>query len=64
MADYSSNWAIFYSSNDYVKDNTTNLWMALTTDETCEGFVCKVIFTMVKLMIMARTLLKEQLSLN
>ena len=38
-------WADFYSSDNYVKDNTTNLMMAPTTEETCKannGFVCKV----------------------
>ena len=38
-------WANFYSSDDYVKDETTNLMMAPTTEETCkanDGFVCKV----------------------
>ena len=38
-------WSDFYSSNDYVKDETTNLMMAPTTEETCKannGFVCKV----------------------
>ena len=37
--------ANFYSSDDYVKDETTNLMMAPTTEETCkanDGFVCKV----------------------
>ena len=35
----------FYSSDDYVKDEMTNLMMAATTEETCKvnrGFVCKV----------------------
>ena len=35
----------FYSSNNFVKDETTNLMMALTTEETCEAnnsFFCKV----------------------
>ena len=35
----------FYSSDDYVKDETTNLMMAPTTEEACkdnDGFVCKV----------------------
>ena len=40
-------WAYFYSSdNYYVMDETTNLWMAPTTEETCkanDGFVCKVL---------------------
>ena len=35
-------WANFYSSDDYVKDETTKLWMAPITDEACKGFVCKV----------------------
>merc|ERR1719507_762437 len=38
-------WSDFYSSNNYVKDNTTNLMVAPTTEETCKannGFVCKV----------------------
>merc|ERR1719507_974955 len=38
-------WSDFYSSNNYVKDNTTNLRMAAPTEETCKannGFVCKV----------------------
>ena len=38
-------WADFYSSDDYVKDETTNLMMAPTTEEACkdnDGFVCKV----------------------
>ena len=38
-------WAKFYSSDNYVKDETTNLMMAPTTEETCKannGFVCKV----------------------
>ena len=38
-------WADFYSSDNYVKDETTNLMMAPTTEETCKannGFVCKV----------------------
>ena len=35
-------WAKFYSSDDYVKDEATNRWMATTTEEACEGFVCKV----------------------
>ena len=38
-------WADFYSSDDYVKDKTTNLMMAPTTEEACkdnDGFVCKV----------------------
>ena len=37
--------ANFYSSDDYVKDETTNLMMAAPTEETCnanDGFVCKV----------------------
>ena len=37
--------ANFYSRDDYVKDETTNLTTALTTEETCkanDGFVCKV----------------------
>ena len=40
-------WANFYSSDDYVKDETTNLMMAAPTEETCNannGFVCKVEF--------------------
>ena len=35
----------FYSSDNYVKDETTNLMMAPTTEEACkdnDGFVCKV----------------------
>ena len=39
------NFSNFYSSDDYVKDETTNLMMAPTTEETCkanDGFVCKV----------------------
>ena len=35
----------FYSSDDYVKDETTNLMMAAVTAKTCreyDGFVCKV----------------------
>ena len=38
-------WADFYSNDNYVKDETTNLMMAPTTEETCKannGFVCKV----------------------
>ena len=37
-------WAKFYRSDDYVKDEATNLWMAPTTDEACKGkgFVCEV----------------------
>ena len=38
-------WSDFYSSDDYVKDETTNLMMAPTTEEACkdnDGFVCKV----------------------
>ena len=38
-------WADFYSSNDYVKDEKTNLMMAPITEETCvasDGFFCKV----------------------
>ena len=38
-------WSDFFSSDDYVKDETTNLMMAPTTEETCKannGFVCKV----------------------
>ena len=38
-------FADFYSSDNYVKDETTNLMMAPTTEETCKannGFVCKV----------------------
>jgi hypothetical protein len=38
-------FADFYSSDNYVKDETTNLLMAPITEETCEannGFVCKV----------------------
>ena len=38
-------WADFYINENYVKDETTNLMMAPTTEETCKannGFVCKV----------------------
>ena len=38
-------WSDFYSSDDYVKDETTNRMMAPTTEEACkdnDGFVCKV----------------------
>ena len=38
-------WEDFYSSDNYVKDETTNLMMAAPTVETCKankGFVCKV----------------------
>ena len=35
-------WAMFYSSDDYVKDKTTNLLMAPITYQACKGFVCKV----------------------
>ena len=41
-------WANFYSSDEYVKDKTTNLMMAPTTEAACEankGFVCKVRFS-------------------
>ena len=34
----------FYSSDDYIKDETTSLMMAPTTEETCrdsEGFSCQ-----------------------
>ena len=44
---YEEKFANFYSSDDYVKDETTNLMMALTTVETCkanDGFVCEVGF--------------------
>ena len=37
--------ADFYSSDNYVKDKTTNLMMAAPTEKTCKassGFVCKV----------------------
>ena len=39
-------WVQFYYSDyDYmIKDETTNRLMAATTDENCEGFVCKVKF--------------------
>ena len=42
---YEEKFANFYSSDDYVKDETTNLMMAPTTEETCkanDGFVCEV----------------------
>ena len=46
---YSWQWeeefANFYSSDNYEKDETTNLMMAAPTEETCKannGFVCKV----------------------
>ena len=42
---YEAKFANFYSRDDYVKDETTNLMMAPTTEETCkanDGFVCKV----------------------
>ena len=35
----------FYSSDDYLKDETTNRMVAATTEEACKdnnGFVCKV----------------------
>ena len=38
-------WADFYSSDDYVKDETTNRMVAAPTEEACkdnDGFVCKV----------------------
>ena len=38
-------WADFYSSDNYVKDETTNRMVAAPTEETCKtnnGFVCKV----------------------
>merc|ERR1719458_558669 len=38
-------WANFYKSDNYVKDNTTNRMTAAVTKETCkanDGFVCKV----------------------
>ena len=38
-------FADFYSSDNYVKDNTTNRMVAAPTEETCKannGFVCKV----------------------
>merc|ERR1712061_329587 len=38
-------WSNFYSSDDYVKDETTNLMIAPTSEEACkdnDGFVCKV----------------------
>ena len=41
------NFSNFYSSDDYVKDETTNLMMAPTTEESCkvnDGFVCEVEF--------------------
>ena len=44
---YEKNFAEFYSSDNYVKDETTNLMMAPITEETCkakEGFKCKVSF--------------------
>ena len=42
---YEEKFANFYSSDNYVKDETTNLMMAPTTEETCrdnEGFSCQV----------------------
>ena len=42
---YEEKFANFYSSDDYVKDETTNLMMAASNEETCkanDGFVCKV----------------------
>ena len=42
---YEEKFANFYSSDDYVKDETTNLMMAPITEETCkasDGFVCMV----------------------
>ena len=42
--DYEEKFANFYSSDDYVKDETTNLMMAAPTEETCrdnEGFSCQ-----------------------
>ena len=38
-------FANFYNSDDYVKDELTNQMMAAPTEETCkanDGFVCKV----------------------
>ena len=38
-------WSKFYSSDDYVKDETTNQMTAEVSEETCnanDGFVCKV----------------------
>ena len=38
-------WVDFYINETYVKDKTTNLMMAPTSEETCKannGFVCKV----------------------
>ena len=38
-------WSDFYSSDDYVKDKTTNRMVAAPTEEACkdnDGFVCKV----------------------
>ena len=38
-------WADFYSSDDYVKDTTSNRMMAPITENACKkrkGFVCKV----------------------
>ena len=38
-------WADFYSSDNYLKDTTTNRMIAAPTEETCKannGFVCKV----------------------
>ena len=43
--EYERKWSVFYSTDDYVKDKTTNLMMAPTTEEACkdnDGFVCKV----------------------
>ena len=41
---YEEKFAEFYSSDDFVKDETTNLMMAAPTEETCrdtEGFSCQ-----------------------
>ena len=38
-------WADFYSSDDYIKDEATNRMVAAPTEDTCranDGFVCKV----------------------
>ena len=38
-------WADFYSSDDYIKDEATNRMVAAPTEKTCranDGFVCKV----------------------
>ena len=38
-------WSDFFSSDDYVKDETTNRMVAAPTEEACkdnDGFVCKV----------------------